>query len=81
MSPLPPNTHTQDCLKDLSKRLVDVANLIQERFEHETEELQQKQSWYKSKQGSLTREEEAEYVTYCNEAMFRIHILEQRLNR
>lgn len=60
---------------------MDVANLIQERFEQETEELQQKQSWYKSKQGSLTREEEAEYVTYCNETMFRIHILEQRLNR
>ena len=46
-----------------------------------SEELQRKQGWYKAKQGSLTREEEAEYVTYCNDAMFRIHILEQRLNR
>ena len=51
------------------------------RFERETEDLQRKQAWYKANQGSLTREKEAEYITYCNDAMFRIHILEQRLNR
>ena len=47
----------------------------------ETEELQQKQVWYKQNQQSLTREKEAEYISYCSAAMFRIHILEHRLNR
>ena len=72
---------TQDCLKDLRARLVGVANLIQARFEKETGELQRKQAWYKASQGSLTKENEAEYISYCNDAMFRIHILERRLNR
>lgn len=58
-----------------------MANIIQSRFEYETEKLQKKQAWYKSKQGSLTKEEEADYVTFCNDTMFTIHILEQRLNR
>ena len=71
----------QDCLKDLRTRLVDMANIIQGRFEHETEKLQMKQAWYKSMQGSLTKEEEGDYVTFCNDTMFTIHILEQRLNR
>ena len=58
-----------------------MANLIQGRFERETEELQQRQGWYKARQGSITKEEEAEYISYCHDSMFRIHILEQRLNR
>lgn len=58
-----------------------MANIIQHRFEQETEELQKKQAWYKAKQGSLTKEEEKDYIDFCNDAMFRIHILEQRLNR
>jgi len=29
----------------------------------------------------MTKEDEEEYLNYCSEAMFRIHILEQRLNR
>ena len=71
----------QDCLKDLRGRLVEMANIIQNRFEQETEDLQRKQAEHKSKQGSITKEDEEEYVVWCNEAIFRIHILEQRLNR
>ena len=29
----------------------------------------------------MTKEDEEEYLNFCSEAMFRIHILEQRLNR
>jgi hypothetical protein len=29
----------------------------------------------------MSREDEQEYLEYCSEAMFRIHILELRLNR
>ena len=71
----------QDCLKDLRTRLVDMANIIQGRFEEETDKLQKRQAWYKSMQGSLTKEEEGDFVTFCNDTMFTIHILEQRLNR
>jgi hypothetical protein len=71
----------EECCQDLRKRLVDVANIIQSHFERETDELQKKQLWYKQKQSTITKEEEAEYVSYCADAMFRIHILEQRLNK
>jgi len=70
-----------DCLEDLKQRLIDMANLIQGRFEKETQQLEQKQKWYQQNQTTMSKEEEEEYVSYCSEAMFRIHILEQRLNR
>lgn len=50
-------------------------------YPQETDELQKKQAWYKQNQTGLTKEKETEYVSYCSDAMFRIHILEQRLNR
>lgn len=58
-----------------------MANIIQGRFEQETENLQLKQDWYKSNQGSLTKEEEIDYTTFCKDKMFTIHILEERLKR
>jgi len=70
-----------DCLADLKQRLIDKANLIQSRFERETAELQRKQQWYQQNQVSMLKEDEDEYLSYCAEAMFRIHILELRLNR
>ncbi|XP_070577144.1 dynein regulatory complex subunit 7-like [Ptychodera flava] len=71
----------EDCLADLKHRLIDKANLIQARFEKETSELQKKQNWYQQNQVSMNKEDEEEYLNYCSEAMFRIHILELRLNR
>lgn len=47
----------------------------------ETQELQKKQQWYQENQVTLTSEEEDLYLSYCSQAMFRIRILEQRLNR
>ncbi|XP_029781495.1 dynein regulatory complex subunit 7 isoform X2 [Suricata suricatta] len=70
-----------DCLSDFQQRLIDKANLIQARFEKETQELQKKQQWYQENQVTLTAEEEDLYLSYCHQAMFRIRILEQRLNR
>ncbi|XP_033127806.1 dynein regulatory complex subunit 7-like [Anneissia japonica] len=71
----------KDCLADLKQRLIDKANLIQARFEKETAELQKKQQWYQQNQVNMLKEDEEEYLEYCSEAMFRIHILELRLNR
>ncbi|XP_069595703.1 dynein regulatory complex subunit 7 [Ranitomeya imitator] len=70
-----------DCLRDLKNRLVQQANLIQARFEKETQELQKKQQWYHQNQPSMTREDEEAYLEFCSEAMFQIQILETRLNR
>ncbi|MGH0121805.1 UNVERIFIED_CONTAM: hypothetical protein FKN15_068791 [Acipenser sinensis] len=71
----------EECLTDLKQRLIDKANLIQARFEKETQELQKKQQWYQQNQMSMTKEDEDAYLSYCSDAMFRIHILELRLNR
>ncbi|XP_023421775.1 dynein regulatory complex subunit 7 isoform X2 [Cavia porcellus] len=74
--------HLRDeCLSDFKQRLIDKANLIQARFEKENQELQKKQQWYQENQVTLTPEEEDQYLSYCSQAMFRIRILEQRLNR
>ncbi|XP_060041463.1 dynein regulatory complex subunit 7 isoform X2 [Erinaceus europaeus] len=70
-----------ECLSDFKQRLIDKANLIQARFEKETQELQKKQQWYQENQVTLTAEDEDLYLSYCSQAMFRIRILEQRLNR
>ncbi len=43
--------------------------------------MQEKQQWYQKNQLNMSREEEQEYLEFCAEAMFRIHILELRLNR
>ncbi|XP_025745063.1 dynein regulatory complex subunit 7 isoform X2 [Callorhinus ursinus] len=70
-----------ECLSDFKQRLIDKANLIQARFEKETQELQKKQQWYQENQVTLTAEVEDWYLSYCSQAMFRIRILEQRLHR
>uniref|UniRef100_A0A2K5S8Y7 Dynein regulatory complex subunit 7 n=1 Tax=Cebus imitator TaxID=2715852 RepID=A0A2K5S8Y7_CEBIM len=70
-----------ECLSDFKQRLINKANLIQARFEKETQELQKKQQWYQENQVTLTPEDEDQYLSYCSQAMFRIRILEQRLNR
>ncbi|XP_010882332.2 dynein regulatory complex subunit 7 isoform X2 [Esox lucius] len=69
-----------DCLADLKQRLVDKANLMQARFERETQELQQKQQWYQKNQLTMTKEDEDEYLAYCSDAMLRIHVLKLRLS-
>ncbi|XP_075432639.1 dynein regulatory complex subunit 7 isoform X2 [Ascaphus truei] len=71
----------KDCLSDLKERLIEKANLIQARFEKETQELQTKQQWYQQNQMSMSKDDEEIYLEYCSEAMFRIQILEKRLKR
>uniref|UniRef100_A0A452V8J2 Dynein regulatory complex subunit 7 n=1 Tax=Ursus maritimus TaxID=29073 RepID=A0A452V8J2_URSMA len=90
LAPFPPGeklTHWQavqvrdECLSDFKQRLIDKANLIQARFEKETQELQKQQQWYQENQVTLTAEDKAWYLSYYSQAVFRMRILEQRLNR
>ncbi|ESN89877.1 hypothetical protein HELRODRAFT_149332, partial [Helobdella robusta] len=71
----------QDCLEDLKNRMIERANLIQSRYDKEVNELQRRQAWFQTNQMIMVKEEEQEYITYCMEALFRIQILEMRLNR
>lgn len=47
----------------------------------ETQKLQKEQAWYQQHQVNMTKDDEETYLEYCSQAMFRIHILELRLNR
>lgn len=48
-------------------------------FLQETADLTAKQQWYQQNQVSMLKDDEEGYVAYCSEAMFKIHILELRL--
>ncbi|XP_041655972.1 dynein regulatory complex subunit 7 [Cheilinus undulatus] len=69
----------QECLTDLQERLVEQANLIQERYEKVTQELQKKQQWYQKNQLTMTHEEETEYQSYCSEKTLQIQVTKKRL--
>ena len=68
----------QTCLDSLKARLVERANIIQNRLNEENSKLARKQEQFQRAQrdGEMLSDE---YEKYCTEAMFRIHILEQRL--
>ncbi|KAJ3328293.1 hypothetical protein HDU76_010208 [Blyttiomyces sp. JEL0837] len=67
------------CLKSLKERLIEKANIIQSRLEEVTQEYQRRQLAYSRNADSMTVEETDEYVRFCNDALFKIHILEMRL--
>ncbi|VDI74883.1 Hypothetical predicted protein [Mytilus galloprovincialis] len=70
-----------EALKDLKDRLINKANLIQARYEKETQMLTEKQAWYHQNQLSCNKEDEEKYMTFCQETLFKIHMLELRLAR
>ncbi|KAF3860949.1 hypothetical protein F7725_001204 [Dissostichus mawsoni] len=63
----------QDCLSGFKQRLVEQANLIQERYEKETQELQRKQRSFQKNQLHMTKGQEKDYQTYCTEKILRIN--------
>ena len=67
------------CLKSLKERLIEKANIIQKRLDEETTALQKAQTSFQKDQDTLSLEETESYMQYCQEAMFRIQILEKRL--
>ncbi|KAF5395666.1 Dynein regulatory complex subunit 7 [Paragonimus heterotremus] len=69
----------EECLQDFKQRLITKANIIQARFERETDKLQKKQQWYQLNQINLTKDDEQEYLQFCNDATFRITTLETML--
>ncbi|CAF0982733.1 unnamed protein product [Adineta steineri] len=80
------NAHTAQTLRtsaqhDFKERSIRKANLMQARYENEVQELITKQQWYQKHQIGMTKEDELEYQRVCQDAQFRLHILEERLDR
>ncbi|KAI9224825.1 hypothetical protein BC828DRAFT_372431 [Blastocladiella britannica] len=75
------NAVRESCLRSLRERLVEKSNIIQRRYEEETAAYQRRQQQYSKNAEGMTPQETDEYVTFCNEALFRIHVLEKRLAR
>jgi len=69
------------CLRSLKDRLVERANIVQSRLDDENALLSKKQAAFQRNRDHMDPSDEAEYERYCQEAMFRIQILEQRLDR
>ena len=67
--------------RDFKDRQIRKANLMQARYESEIQELISKQQWYQKHQIGMSKEDELEYQRLCQEAQFRLHILEERLKR
>ena len=69
------------CLRSLKDRLVERANIVQSRLDEENAALSKKQAAFQRNRDHMDPNDEADYERYCQEAMFRIQILEQRLDR
>lgn len=69
------------CLRALKERLIERANIVQSRLDEENAALSKRQAAAQRQRDHMDPNDEAEYERYCQEAMFRIQILEQRLDR
>ncbi|NXX98916.1 DRC7 protein, partial [Centropus bengalensis] len=70
-----------ECLDAYKQRLINNVKIIQDRYEKAVKELREKEQWFQKNQSRLSAEEEENFLAYCSEAMFRIRITVQRLNR
>merc|ERR1712205_147155 len=69
-----------NCLNALKKRLVERASIIQRRLDSENEKLSKRQALFqRSRDASESVDDE--YEKFCQEAMFRIQILEKRFQK
>eukprot|EP00640_Fibrocapsa_japonica_P007581 CAMPEP_0113937326 /NCGR_PEP_ID=MMETSP1339-20121228/3971_1 /TAXON_ID=94617 /ORGANISM="Fibrocapsa japonica" /LENGTH=145 /DNA_ID=CAMNT_0000940045 /DNA_START=54 /DNA_END=491 /DNA_ORIENTATION=- /assembly_acc=CAM_ASM_000762 len=67
------------CLKALKDRLLERANIIQNRLAEENAKLAKEQATFQRNQRDTDQRAEEEFQKICSEAMFRIQILERRL--
>ncbi len=67
------------CLKALKDRLIEKANIIQSRLDLLNSEYQRRQLIYSKNSDSMSVQETDDHMKFCNETLFKIHILEKRL--
>ena len=68
------------CLRTLKERLLERANIIQRRLDDENSLLLKKQAAYQRSRDHVDNADD-DFEKFCQDAMFRIQILEQRLLR
>jgi len=71
----------ENCLKSLRDRLVERATIIQSRLDEENANLAKKTSTFSRNRDHADKQTEEEYERYCQSAMFRIQIIDERLKR
>ncbi|XP_074536909.1 dynein regulatory complex subunit 7 [Halichoeres trimaculatus] len=69
----------QQCLSNYRQRLVEKANILQERYDKETQELQRMQQTYQKNQLTLTEQQVEEYQNDCRNKTLQIHVTKERL--
>lgn len=70
------------CRKALKERLIERVNIIQRRLDDENAKLAKRQAAFqRSQREQLGEGAEEEFERFCAESMFRIGVLEQRLQR
>ncbi|XP_034551033.1 dynein regulatory complex subunit 7 isoform X2 [Notolabrus celidotus] len=69
----------QKCLSNFKERMVEQANLIQERCNKVTQELERKQQGYHKNQLTMTEEQVEEYQTYCQDTTLQIKVTSERM--
>ena len=67
------------CLKSTKERIVEKTTIIQNRLDEVSSEYQRRQLAYSRNADAMSVEETEEYVKFCNQSLFKIHILEKRL--
>eukprot|EP01062_Namystynia_karyoxenos_P010229 TRINITY_DN13621_c0_g2_i1.p1 TRINITY_DN13621_c0_g2~~TRINITY_DN13621_c0_g2_i1.p1 ORF type:complete len:1002 (+),score=402.03 TRINITY_DN13621_c0_g2_i1:106-3111(+) len=69
-------------LRDLKERLIQRAHIMQNRLDKEKEELARtQQNFHKSQEQMSEHKEHEQYIRFVEDAMWRISILEKRLER
>jgi hypothetical protein len=69
----------ESCLKAIKDRLVERATIIQNRLDEMNSEYQKRQLAYSKNSDNMSVQETDEHVRFCNDTLFKIHILEKRL--
>ena len=69
------------CLKANKERVAEKAHIIQSRLDELNSVYQKKQLAYSKTSDTMTLLETDEHVKFCDETLFKIHILEKRLGK
>jgi len=71
----------ENCLKGFKDRLIEKANILQARHDEETVQYQKSNSAYVATSSDLTVEEKEKYVVNANNTLFKIGVIEKRLQQ
>ncbi|XP_034045104.1 dynein regulatory complex subunit 7 [Thalassophryne amazonica] len=68
------------CLSSFEDRMVNMAIIIQERYQKVTKELQDKHQWYQQNQMDLSKEQEDQYLEFCRNRNLQLSVTMKRID-